>query len=59
MLMLNHKTKREFDDVFPKGQPFVLLHPTARYTFKAWPLERFAASGGLVGGEGPTCRVDW
>ena len=24
------------------GQPLVLLHPTARYEFKAWPLERFA-----------------
>ncbi len=25
------------------GEPLVLLHPTARYDFKAWPLERFAA----------------
>ncbi len=26
-----------------KDQPLVLLYPAARYTFKAWPIERFAA----------------
>ena len=40
------------DDVFPKGQSFVLLHPTARYTFKAWPLERFAAVADWLAGKG-------
>ncbi|WP_447968233.1 putative lipopolysaccharide heptosyltransferase III [Nitrospira sp. M1] len=24
------------------GQPWVMVHPTARFWFKAWPLERFA-----------------
>ncbi len=28
--------------VSTNGQPIVLLHPTARYDNKAWPLERFA-----------------
>ena len=30
-------------DFSAKDQPLVLLHPTARYVFKAWPLEHFAA----------------
>jgi heptosyltransferase III len=29
--------------VNPDGRPLVLLHPSARYVFKAWPVERFAA----------------
>lgn len=29
--------------VSPDGRPLVLLHPSARYVFKAWPVERFAA----------------
>jgi len=36
----------------PKGQPLVLLHPTARYVFKAWPFERFAAVADWLGGQG-------
>jgi len=36
----------------PKGQPLVLLHPTARYVFKAWPLERFAAVADWLSGKG-------
>ena len=31
------------NDLPVNGQPLVLLHPTARYSIKAWPLERFAA----------------
>ena len=43
-----HSNQSEADqeglnEIFSKNQPLVLLHPTARYTFKAWPLERFAA----------------
>ena len=34
---------KEFGDCVVKDKPIVLLHPAARYTFKAWPLERFAA----------------
>ena len=36
----------------PKGQPLVLLHPTARYVFKAWPLERFASVADWLSGQG-------
>ena len=41
-----------FGDFFAKGQPLVLLHPTARYVFKAWPLERFAALADWLSGQG-------
>ena len=41
-----------FDDIFPNDQPLVLLHPTARYAFKAWPLERFAALADWLAGKG-------
>jgi len=38
---------------FPaKGQLLVLLHPTARYVFKAWPLECFAAVADWLSGQG-------
>ena len=39
-------------DFSTKGQPLVLLHPTARYVFKAWPLERFAAVADWLSGKG-------
>jgi lipopolysaccharide heptosyltransferase II len=32
-----------FDDFLAKGQSLALLYPTARYTGKVWPIERFAA----------------
>ncbi|MDH5773838.1 MAG: putative lipopolysaccharide heptosyltransferase III [Nitrospirota bacterium] len=35
--------ERLFSDLSLNGRPLVLLHPTARYSIKAWPLERFAA----------------
>jgi predicted lipopolysaccharide heptosyltransferase III len=35
--------EEELGDFPATGKPLVLLHPTARYVFKAWPLERFAA----------------
>ncbi|MCZ6802322.1 MAG: putative lipopolysaccharide heptosyltransferase III [Nitrospirae bacterium] len=41
-----------FDDFSAKGQSLVLLHPTARYVFKAWPLERFAALADWLSGQG-------
>jgi predicted lipopolysaccharide heptosyltransferase III len=54
--MKNSETQQqdqeEFGDFFAKGQPYVLVHPTARYTFKAWPLERFAAVVDWLGGKG-------
>ena len=39
-------------DLSAKGQSLVLLHPTARYVFKAWPLERFAAVSDWLSGQG-------
>ncbi len=41
-----------FNDWSIKDQPLVLLHPTARYVFKAWPLERFAALADWLGEQG-------
>ena len=35
-----------------KGKKWVMLHPAARYWFKAWPVERFAALGDALVGEG-------
>ena len=35
-----------------KGKKWVMLHPAARYWFKAWPAERFAALGDALVGEG-------
>jgi len=37
---------------FSRRQPLVLLHPTARYVFKAWPLERFAVVADWLGAQG-------
>ena len=34
------------------GQPIVLLHPSARYDNKAWPLERFAEVADWLSGQG-------
>ncbi len=34
------------------GKKWVMLHPAARYWFKAWPAERFAALGDALVGEG-------
>ncbi len=39
-------------DFSAKDQSLVLLHPTARYVFKAWPLERFAAVADWLSGQG-------
>ncbi len=33
----------ELVELYSQDRPFALIHPTARYVFKAWPLERFAA----------------
>ena len=41
-----------FGDFSTKDQSLVLLHPTARYVFKAWPLERFAAVSDWLSGQG-------
>ena len=40
---VHQQDEEKLSENFANGQPLVLLHPTARYTFKAWPLERFAA----------------
>ncbi len=34
------------------GKPLILLHPTARYVDKAWPLERFSAIADWFGEQG-------
>jgi len=44
--------EEELGDFFAKNQPLVLLHPTARYVFKAWPLERFATLADWLSGQG-------
>ena len=49
---VRQQDKEEFDDFSANGQPLVLLHPTARYVFKAWPLERFAAVADWLSGKG-------
>jgi len=49
---VRQQDEEEFSDFSPKGQPLVLLHPTARYVFKAWPLERFAAVADWLSGQG-------
>jgi predicted lipopolysaccharide heptosyltransferase III len=49
---VRQQDKEEFGDFSAKGQPLVLLHPTARYVFKAWPLERFAAVADWLSGQG-------
>ncbi len=37
---------------FSNEHPFALIHPTARYAFKAWPIERFAALADWLGERG-------
>jgi len=37
--------------------PLVLLSPSARYTFKAWPLERFAALADWLADQGATAAL--
>jgi heptosyltransferase-3 len=53
---INSEVRQQDEEVFgdfsPKNQPIVLLHPTARYVFKAWPLERFAALADWLGRQG-------
>lgn len=49
---VGQQDEEAFGDFFAKGQPLVLLHPTARYVFKAWPLERFAALADWLSGQG-------
>ncbi len=49
---VRQQDQEEFGDFFAKVQPLVLLHPTARYVFKAWPLERFAAVADWLSGQG-------
>ena len=49
---VRHQDEEEFGDISAKGQTLVLLHPSARYVFKAWPLERFAAVADWLSGQG-------
>lgn len=49
---VRQQVEEEFGDFSAKNQPIVLLHPTARYMFKAWPLERFAAVADWLSGQG-------
>ena len=49
---VREQDEEEFGDFSAKGQPLVLLHPIARYVFKAWPLERFAAVADWLSGQG-------
>ncbi|HQU28264.1 MAG TPA: glycosyltransferase family 9 protein, partial [Nitrospirales bacterium] len=41
----------------PSGTRLVLLHPSARYPFKAWPPERFAALADRLAQEGNTVAL--
>jgi len=49
---VRQQDEEELSDLSATGQPLVLLHPTARYVFKAWPLERFAAVAEWLSGQG-------
>ncbi len=49
---LGQQEDEVFGDFSTTNQLIVLLHPTARYVFKAWPLERFAAVADWLGGQG-------
>ena len=46
------KNERLLADLPSVPQLLVLLHPTARYDFKAWPLDRFAAVADWLVGQG-------
>ena len=35
-----------------KNRPWIMIHPSARYWFKAWPAERFAALSDWLAGKG-------
>jgi predicted lipopolysaccharide heptosyltransferase III len=49
---VRQQDEEELSDFSSMGQPLVLLHPTARYVFKSWPLERFAAVADWLSGKG-------
>jgi len=46
------QVQEEYPGFFAKGQHIVLMHATARYTNKAWPLERFAVVADWLSGKG-------
>src|SRR3989475_3249365 len=53
MLIVAHEARREADRLLrevgvDRARPFVCLHPGARWWFKAWPAERFAALADLI-----------
>ncbi len=43
---------RTLDAAGLSGRPWVMIHPAARYRFKAWPAERFAAVGDALQTQG-------
>ena len=49
---VQQQAEEKLSENFATGQPLVLLHPTARYTFKTWPLERFAALADWLSDQG-------
>ena len=49
---LRQQDEDNLGNLSAKDQSLVLLHPTARYVFKAWPLERFAAVADWLSGLG-------
>jgi predicted lipopolysaccharide heptosyltransferase III len=46
------EAERIIQKLVPDGRPMVLLYPAARYIFKAWPIERFAALADRLEGQG-------
>jgi lipopolysaccharide heptosyltransferase III len=46
------QNEEELGNLSVKGKSIVLIHPTARYEFKSWPLERFAAVADWLSGQG-------
>jgi len=58
LLTVAPEARREADRLLQKAgvdgaRPFVCLHPGARWWFKAWPAERFAALADLIQTETP------